>query len=138
MRRWINFARSSFSWLRSRGRPDKVFLEEEALYHAINPDKIDGDGDDRAPNIDAIRFRTNLSVNRAKYSSPRSVLIGEHSKWESWKFLYKDAPPPFPVIRNSPPRRGEIDTYSFKVEHDPQWTSWLDHNYSHSELRAFL
>ena len=131
MRRLFNFATSSFNWIRVRG-VDPGFADDENLYHAINPDDIDDDEEDgRRPNVSAIRFPT-LSVNRSKYSGPKSVLIGKFRFWESWRFRRQDLPVAisFEVIEK--PRRGEIDTFSFSVEHDPTCTK-----YAHSEVRTY-
>ncbi|MEB2346133.1 MAG: hypothetical protein OZ948_15500 [Deltaproteobacteria bacterium] len=106
---------------------DPHFDPDERLYYAVDPADIEGEGEDRSPNVSSIRF-PDLSVNRGKYSSPPEVLVGPRKDWESWYFLVSEVPPTTTFV----PKPRTTDTYSFKVEHDP-----IPDNYAHSEVRAY-
>lgn len=130
MWRLTNFASSSINWLRRLG-PDRGFDPCENLYRAVDPRHVEIDGRETQLSLSAINFPT-LSVNRSRYSRPRSVLIEKRRNWRPWKFKYSDTPTDISFTVTDRARKHQIDTFSFSVEHDPKWF-----NYSHSEVRTY-
>jgi hypothetical protein len=112
-----------------RGRSiDNLFDSTEELYVRCKKDWIN-DGESIKPAN--IRF-PDQSVNRAKYSKPRDVLLPDSSgryreqiHWGVARITVNDVPR---VIVST---GGGVECH-FTVEHDP-----LEDNYGHSELRVY-
>lgn len=137
-RRWLAYwLRRVFLWFGSDrprrmwagGRTQDVhFSPKELLYLRCFEWSVEGD---RLADVGAIGF-PDQSVNREKFSRPGDALIPEPGNEKSCRWIYLGVVA-FPVcaVPRTLEDKGEA-ICDCTVEHDP-----LDHNYAHSELRAY-
>lgn len=109
-------------YMMRNGRPvDDNFRADEMLYRRVLPEDWEVD----YVNVDAIEM-PDMSVNRAKYGPPESVLLSFEKSRTCGVIGF--------TIGDVPPEKVHlgVHVYRFRVQHVP-----LSRNYPHSEVRAF-